>query len=63
MKLYEDCIMDIDRALVSGYPKKQQLYNLYLRKAKCLKFLNKDYVSCLADVTKVLFACTKVGFV
>jgi len=43
----------IDRALVCGYPKKQQLYSLYLRKAKCLKFLKKDYVGCLADVMKV----------
>jgi hypothetical protein len=54
MKLYEECIKDIDRALVCGYPKKQQLYSLYLRKAKCLKFLKKDYVGCLADVMKVL---------
>jgi hypothetical protein len=52
-KLFEDCIKDIDRALFSGYPKKQQLYSLYLRKAKCLKFLNKDYADCLAQAMKV----------
>jgi hypothetical protein len=53
MKLFEDCIEDIDRALDSGYPKKQQLYSLYLRKVKCLKFLKKNYVGCLADTMKV----------
>jgi hypothetical protein len=53
MNLFEDCIKDIDRALDAGYPKKQQLYSLYLRKAKCLKFLEKDYVDCLAETMKV----------
>jgi hypothetical protein len=56
MRLYEECIKDIDRALVCGYPKKQQIYSLYLRKAKCLKFLKKDYIGCLADVMKVLIS-------
>jgi hypothetical protein len=54
MNFYEDCIKDIDRALASGYPKLQNLYNLHLRKAKCLKFLKKDHLGCLADATKVL---------
>jgi len=51
--MYEDCIKDVDRALASGYPKKQQLYSLHLRKAQCLKFLNRDYADCLADALKV----------
>jgi hypothetical protein len=45
--------VDIDRALHSGYPKSQKLYGLHLRKAKCLKFLKKDYAGCLADALKV----------
>jgi hypothetical protein len=53
MKLFEDCIIDIDRALASGYPKKQQLYSLYLRKARCLKFLRKDFTDCLSEAMKV----------
>jgi hypothetical protein len=53
MKLYEDCIIDIDRALDSGYPKNQKLYGLHLRKAQCLKFLKKDYAVCLADALQV----------
>lgn len=54
MNLYEDCIKDIDRALVAGYPKNQQLYTLHLRKAKCLKILKKNYSGCLADTFKVV---------
>jgi hypothetical protein len=50
---FEDCIKDVDRALNCGYPKKQQLYTLYLRKAKCLKYLNRDYLDCLDDSFKV----------
>jgi hypothetical protein len=53
MNLFEDCIEDIDRAVDTGYPKKQQLYGLFLRKAKCLKFLKRDYADCLADAMKV----------
>jgi hypothetical protein len=55
MKLYEDCFKDVDRALALGYPKSQQLYNLHLRKAKCLKFLGKDYAECVAEAFKVTF--------
>lgn len=53
MKIYDDCIKDIDRALDLGYPKNQQLYSLHLRKAKCLKFLGKDYADCLDDAMQV----------
>ena len=53
MKYYEDCIKDIDRSLAAGYPKLQNLYLLYVRKAKCMKFLNEDYADCLADAFKV----------
>jgi SET and MYND domain-containing protein 4 len=53
MKLYEDCIKDVDRALALGYPKSQEIYSLHLRKAKCLKFLGKDYAECVADAIKV----------
>jgi hypothetical protein len=53
MKFYKDCIKDIDRALVLGYPKSQQLYSLHLRKAKCLKFLGKDFSDCLDETMKV----------
>jgi hypothetical protein len=53
MKYYEDCIKDIDRSLAAGYPKLQNLYLLYVRKAKCQKFLNEDYADCLADALKV----------
>jgi hypothetical protein len=53
MNLYEDCIKDIDRALVCGYPNKQRLYKLHLRKAYCLKFLKRDFAACLDDAEKV----------
>jgi hypothetical protein len=53
MKCYKDCVRDIDRALVLGYPKIQQLYSLHLRKAKCLKFLGKDFADCLDEAMKV----------
>jgi hypothetical protein len=61
MKLYEDCFKDVDRALALGYPKNQQLYNLHLRKAKCLKFLGKDYTECMAEAIKVLFETFGTG--
>jgi hypothetical protein len=53
MNYYKDCIKDIDRALECGYPKPQLLYMLHLRKAKCLKFLKKDYDGCVADTMQV----------
>jgi hypothetical protein len=53
VKMFEDCIEDINRALAAGYPKEQQLYSLYLRKAQCLKFLDKDYADCLAEAIMV----------
>jgi hypothetical protein len=53
MKFFKDCIRDIDRALVLGYPKNRQLYTLHLRKAKCLKFLGKDFADCLQKAMQV----------
>jgi hypothetical protein len=61
MNFYEECIKDIDRALVCGYPKNQQLYTLHVRKAKCLKFLGQDYEGCLADAMEVSIAWYSLG--
>jgi len=54
MRLYKDCIKDIDRALVLGYPNHQLQYNLHLRKAMCLQFLRKDHTEALDNA---LMAC------
>lgn len=53
MKLYKDCMKDIDRSLVLGYPNDHLKYNLHIRKAKCLQFLDKDYSHALADALQV----------
>jgi hypothetical protein len=55
MHLYKDCIKDIDRALILGYPNHQLKYNLHLRKAMCLQFLKKDHTEALNDSLKVNF--------
>lgn len=55
MKLYKDCMKDIDRSLVLGYPNDHLKYNLLIRKAKCLQFLNKDYTQALDDALQVPF--------
>jgi tetratricopeptide (TPR) repeat protein len=53
MQLYKDCIKDIDRALILGYPNHQLKYNLHLRKAMCLQFLIKDHTEALNDTLQV----------
>jgi hypothetical protein len=54
MRLYKDCIKDVDRALVLGYPNLKLKYNLHLRKTMCLQFLKKDKSEALNDTMKVL---------
>jgi hypothetical protein len=53
MQLYKDCIKDIDRAFVLGYPNHQLQYSLHLRKAMCLQFLKKDHTEALNDALQV----------
>jgi hypothetical protein len=53
MRLYKDCIKDIDRALVLGYPNHKQEYTLHLRKAMCLQFLKKDHTEALDNALNV----------
>jgi len=50
--LYEDCIKDIDRAISQGYPEDKQ-YKLYLREARCLKYLSEDFETSLEKVNLV----------
>ena len=54
MKLYKDCMKDIERAFVLGYPHDDRKYNLYIRKAKCQQFLDKDYTQALEEALQVL---------
>ena len=54
MHLYKDCIKDIDRAFVLGYPNHQLKYSLHLRKAMCLQFLKKDHTEVLNDALHVI---------
>jgi hypothetical protein len=61
MQLYKDCIKDIDRALVLGYPNHQLKYTLHLRKAMCLQFLKKDHTEALDDALKVQ-NCIQINF-
>jgi tetratricopeptide (TPR) repeat protein len=54
MQLYKDCIKDIDRALLLGYPNHQLQHNLHLRKAMCLQFLKKDHTEALNNALMVI---------
>jgi tetratricopeptide (TPR) repeat protein len=54
MRLYKDCIKDIDRALDIGYPNHKQKYSLHLRKAMSMKFLKKDHTEALNDALMVV---------
>jgi len=52
MKMYNDCLKDIERAISLSYPENLQ-HKLYLRKAKCLKFLGLDFEASLMKVKEV----------
>jgi len=54
MKLYEDCLKDIERAITLGYPENKQPF-LYLRKAKCFKYLGQDFEISLEKAKQVSF--------
>jgi hypothetical protein len=49
---FEECLEDIRRAESNGYEKKL-LYKLYLREARCLKYLGREYSECFQKALKV----------
>ncbi|XP_059471210.1 SET and MYND domain-containing protein 4-like isoform X2 [Neocloeon triangulifer] len=53
MKLYKDCMKDIDRALRSGFPENLR-WKLFLRKARCLKYLGQDHEPALQEAIQVI---------
>jgi len=54
MNLYEDCLKDIDRAISHNYPDNLK-YKLLARKARCLKYLGRDFAEAEKKVEDVSY--------
>jgi hypothetical protein len=51
---FEECLEDIIRAESNEYDKRL-LYKLYLREARCLKYLGRDYLECYKKAVNVRY--------
>jgi hypothetical protein len=51
---FEECLGDITRAALNDYDEKL-LYKLYLREARCLKYLGRDHLECYKKAVKVCY--------
>jgi len=55
MTLYGECLRDIDRAISHNYPDNVK-YKLFARKARCLKYLGRDFADAEKKVYGVNFS-------